>query len=209
MAQPAAARHWAPHQLRMPPPGSLPKATLPSLKLTVGGARAQEGELAASICGLPSSLTLASQDRACPLVSDTPHRRVSVLEGLRPGRDCCPWVLCPAECWLAERAPRDPAGLLPRWVGPTHCSQLHLPGGASRLSSGVPGVYVRGEVGTGRRETGRELPACGSGWGTNQCSPCSSLGPSGAGSEEEFHGRQSRARLDAEQAGSPLPRPPQ
>ena len=29
-------------------------------------------------------------------------------------------------------------------MGPTHCSQLHLPGGASRLSRGVPGV-CRGE----------------------------------------------------------------
>ena len=66
-----------------------------------------------------------------------------------------------------------------------------------------------GEAGTGQRGTGRGLPACGPGWGTNQCSPSSSLGPSGAGSEEEFHGWRSRARLDAEQAGSPLPRPPQ
>lgn len=49
-------------------------------------------------------------------------------------------------------------------------------------------------------EDGQGLPACGPGWGTNQCSPSSSLGPSGAGSEEEFHGWQSGARLDAEQA---------
>lgn len=36
---------------------------------------------------------------------------------------------------------------------PTHCSQLHLPGGTSRLSRGVPGVWG------GERRAGGSLPA--------------------------------------------------
>lgn len=44
---------------------------------------------------------------------------------------------------------RTPVG---GWA-PTHCSQLHLPGGTSRLSRGVPGVWG------GERRAGGSLPA--------------------------------------------------
>lgn len=114
-----------------------------------------------------------------------------------------------------SKPPRDPAGLLPLGVSrtPVGGPDPLLPAPPSRWRQqavqGCPRGMSGGEAGTGWRGTGRGLPACSPGWGTNQCSPSSSLGPSGAGSEEEFHGWRSGARLDAEQAGSPLPRPPQ